>query len=395
MLQGRSIICFGGEDWWYHHPHSKNHLMRRFARAGNKVIFVNSISMGLAPMKSGDVLPRIKRKLKSYAKLARITEEGITVVSPAVVPFFGSAAAAATNRRLLTAQISSLAKRRGLTKPVLWIAIPTAIEVVGRLDESLVIYHVSDKYDANTMDHATDPALIRNLHERAIAAADLVFYSSRKLFDEVTTGSDKSHLLEQAVDFDHWSRLSEGKIEVAEAVAKIPQPRIGYFGAIEPWLIDQDLIKQASREHPDWHWVFVGNKSRGLEIENLPNVHFLSPVSYEELPHYAAGFDVCVLPWNTEVPFTSYGSAIKVREYLASGKPVVISPLPEYESMSDVLRIGRTREQFLKLVAEALSETGTELMRARQAAVKDGTWDARAEWVSGLIEEKLKNKSDE
>jgi glycosyltransferase involved in cell wall biosynthesis len=392
MLHGRSIICFGGEDWWYHHPHSKNHLMRRFARAGNLVIFVNSISMGLAPVKSGELLPRVKRKLKSYAKLARTTEEGITVVSPAVVPFFGSAAAAATNRRLLTAQISSLAKRRGLTKPILWIAIPTAVEVVGRLNESMVIYHVSDKYDANTMDHATDPALIRKLHERAIEAADLVFYSSRKLFDEVTTGRDKSYLLEQAVDFDHWSRLSRGEVAVAEAVAKIPQPHIGYFGAIEPWLIDQELIKQASQKRPDWHWVFIGNKSRGLEIEDLPNIHFLPPVSYEELPHYAAGFDVCVLPWNTEVPFTSYGSAIKVREYLASGKPVVISPLPEYESMSEALRIGRTRDEFLNLVEEALRETGSELMHARQAAVKDGTWDARAEWVSGMIEEKLNTK---
>ena len=52
---------------------------------------------------------------------------------------------------------------------------------------------------------------------------------------------------------------------------------------------------------------------------------------------------------------TSYGSAIKVREYLASGKPVVISPLPEYESMSEVLRIGRTREEFMRLVDEALA----------------------------------------
>ena len=193
MLHGASIICFGGEDWWYHHPHSKNHLMRRFARAGNKVIFVNSISMGLAPMKSGEVLPRIKRKLKSYAKLARTTDEGITVVSPAVVPFFGNRAAAATNRRLLTAQIASLAKRRGLTKPILWIAIPTAVPVVGRLNESLVIYHVSDKYDANTMDHATDPELIRTLHQQAIDAADLVLYSSRKLLAEATSGREKSH----------------------------------------------------------------------------------------------------------------------------------------------------------------------------------------------------------
>src|SRR5438067_3446605 len=246
MLHDVSIICFGGEDWWYHHPHSKNHLMRRFARAGNKVIFVNSISMGLASIKSKDLLPRITRKLKSYAKLARTTEEGVTVVSPAVVPFFGSRAATAANRSLLTTQISTLAKRRGLSNPILWIAIPTAVEVVGRLHERLVIYHVSDKYDANTMDHATDPALIRRLHERAIEAADLVFYSSRKLLAEAERGLEKSHLLEQAVDFDHWSTISRDEIRVAEAVARIPQPRVGYFGAIEPWLIDQELIRQAS-----------------------------------------------------------------------------------------------------------------------------------------------------
>lgn len=393
MLQGKSIICFGGEDWWYHHPHSKNHLMRRFARAGNKVIFVNSISMGLAPIKSGELLPRIRRKLKSYAKLARITDEGITVVSPAVVPFFGSRAAVATNRKLLTAQISSLAKRRGLTRPILWIAIPTAIEVAGRLNESLVIYHVSDKYDANTMDHATDPALIRALHERAIDAADLIFYSSRKLLAEAERGQEKSHLLEQAVDFERWSRINE--VPVAAAVQQIPRPRIGYFGAIEPWLVDQELIRKASQERPEWHWVFIGNKSRGLEIESLPNVHFLPPVPYDELPGYAAGFDVCVLPWNTEVPFTSYGSAIKVREYLATGKPVVISPLPEYESMSDVLRIARSREQFLELVDDALREEGSEKARARQDAVRSGTWDARAEWVSELIEATLSSARPE
>ena len=130
-----------------------------------------------------------------------------------------------------------------------------------------------------------------------------------------------------------------------------------------------------------------------MEIEELPNVHFLPAVSYDELPKYAAGFDICVLPWNTEVPFTSYGSAIKVREYLASGKPVVIAPLPEYESMNDVLRIGRSRDQFLQLVEEALQEEGGEAARQRQDAVRTGTWDARAEWVSDLIERTLLAKS--
>jgi len=389
MLHDQSIICFGGEDWWYHHPHSKNHLMRRFARAGNKVIFVNSISMGLASVKSKDLVPRISRKLKSYAKLARTTEEGITVVSPAVFPFFGSRVASATNRHLLTGQIATLARRRGLSNPILWIAIPTAVEVVGRLNESLIIYHVSDKYDANTMDHATDPAFIRKLHERAIGAADLIFYSSRKLLAEASRGRERSYLLEQAVDFDHWSRIADGDLRVAEEVRKITRPRLGYFGAIEPWLIDQELIKLASRTRPELNWVFIGNKSWGLEIESLPNVHFLPPVPYQELPNYAAGFDLCVLPWNTDVPFTSYGSAIKVREYLASGKPVVIAPLPEYESMSDVLRIARSRDQFLQLIDDALCEEGSDRARARQDAVRTGTWDARAEWVSDLIEQAL------
>ena len=393
MLHDHSIICFGGEDWWYHHPHSKAHLMRKFARAGNKVIFVNSISMGLPGLAHKDLLPRIRRKLGSYSKLARQTADGITVVSPASLPFFGSTAARKINRRLLGSQIKRLAQRRGLENPILWIAIPTAADMIGTLGESAVVYHVSDKYDANTMDHATDPTLIRRLHEQAIDAADLIFYSGRKLFTEATRGCERSHLLEQGVDFEHWRRVGEGNVEIADEIAKIPRPRLGYFGAIEPWLVDQELIKRASRERPEWHWIFIGNKSRGLDIEELPNVHFLPPVPYPDLPAYAAGFDVCVLPWETEQSFTSYGSAIKVREYLATGKPVVISPLPEYESMRDVLRIARTRDDFIRLVQEALHESDPAVGATRQAAVASGTWDARAEWVSELIESVLANKT--
>ncbi|MCA1594025.1 MAG: glycosyltransferase [Acidobacteria bacterium] len=388
------MICFGGEDWWYHHPHSKNHLMKRFARAGNRVIFVNSISMGLPSLAHKDLLPRVARKLRSYAKLARETEEGITVVSPASLPFFGSRALLWANRHLLAAQIRLLARRRGLTKPILWIAIPTAAGMVGQFDESLVIYQVSDKYDANTMDHATDPSAIRRLHERAIDSADIILYSGRKLLEEADRGRERSYLLEQAVDFDHWSRVGvEGALTVAPEVESIPRPRLGYFGAIETWLVDQELVRRAARERPRWQWVFIGNKSRGMEIENLPNVHFLPPVAYDELPRYAAGFDVCVLPWETEQAFTSYGSAIKVREYLATGKPVVISPLPEYEHLKDVLRIARSREDFMRLIEDALQETGTEAGRARQASMIGGTWDARAEWVSDLIVKKLEEKA--
>ncbi|MFN0277991.1 MAG: glycosyltransferase [Pyrinomonadaceae bacterium] len=405
MLKDRSIICFAGEDWWYHHPHSKNHLMRQFSRAGNKVIFVNSISMGLPSLANKDILPKIGRKLKSYAKLARTTDEGITVVSPATLPFYGNAATRKINQKLLELQIKLLAKKKGMTVPILWIAIPTAAELIGKMNESCVVYQVSDKYDANTEDHAVNPETIRRLHNHAIEHADIVLYSGRKLLAEAALGLEKSHLLEQAVDFDHWSRvlrpetgdrrqetgenisrLSSPVSSLPPEIAAIPHPRLGYFGAIEPWLIDQELIRRASKEHPEWHWIFIGNLARGTDLANLPNVHFFPPVSYNELPNYAAGFDVCVLPWETEHAFTSYGSAIKVREYLATGLPVVISPLPEYEHMSNVLRIARTRDQFLTLIQEALNETDPQLAINRQTAVRPGTWAARAEWVSNLIE---------
>ena len=393
MIQGHSIICFAGEDWWYHHPHSKYHLMRRFAKAGNKVIFVNSISMGLPSLANKDLFPRIARKLRSYARLARPTPEGVTVVSPAVIPFFGSRAARAANRRLLAQQIGRLARQKGMRRPILWIAIPTAAELIGQFDESLVIYQVSDKYDANMMDHATDAATIKRFHERAVDNADIIFYSGQKLLAEAERGRERSFLLEQAVDFEHWSQVGSGKLDIADEVARIPRPRLGYFGAIEPWLIDQELIKRAARERPAWQWIFIGNKSRGVEIEALPNTHFLPPVPYSDLPRYAAGFDVCVLPWDTAHSFTSYGSAIKVREYLATGLPVVISPLPEYESKKDVLRIARDHDAWFGLVEEALNEDDPAAVRARQSSVSSGTWDSRAEWVSELIESSLGRKS--
>lgn len=357
--------------------------MRQFARAGNKVIFVNSISMGLPSLANKDILPKIGRKLKSYVKLARTTDEGIMVVSPAAVPFYGNAATRKLNQKLLKLQIGLLAKKKGMIAPILWIAIPTAAELIGKMNESCVVYQVSDKYDANSEDHAVNPETIRRLHNYAIEYADIVLYSGRKLLSEATHGIEKSYLLEQAVDFEHWSQIAN--IKPADEIAAIPRPRLGYFGAIEPWLMDQELIKRASTERPDWHWIFIGNLARGTDLADLPNVHFFPPVPYNELPRYAAGFDVCVLPWETEHAFTSYGSAIKVREYLATGRPVVISPLPEYEPMSDVLRTARSRNEFIALIEDALNETDPELARKRQNAVRSGTWTARAEWVSTLI----------
>src|SRR5437764_14010216 len=116
----------------------------------------------------------------------------------------------------------------------------------------------------------------------------------------------------------------------------------------------------------------------------LPNVHFLGPKPYSELPRFVRRFSACVLPWRRDHSFTSYGSAIKVREYLATGKPVVISPLYEYLNTPGV-RIYRSTDEFIAAVERALRDDNQSDRLLRQSVVRDCTWDIRARQVGELI----------
>jgi glycosyltransferase involved in cell wall biosynthesis len=397
MLQDHSVICFAGEDWWYHHPHSKNHIMKRLARQ-NRVMFINSISMGLPSVRSRDFFAKIYRKLKSYLKFVRRSPEGIWVVTPIVTPFFSSTWGRWLNQWLLLIQLRLLMLFLGFQRPVLWIAIPTANDMVGKLQESLLVYQVSDKYEANSMDHATRSSLIRQLHESLLAQADIIYYSGKRLFQEAATQyphyQAKSLLLEQAVDFEHFASVTAGQLRPPAEIAKLPDPVLGYFGAIETWLVDQELVRYVSHQRPAWQWVFIGLKTRPLEIESLPNVHFLGSKNYYDLPTYAAKFSICVLPWVTNNEFVNYGSAIKVREYLATGKPVLITPLYEYEQLDGTLYIARSYDHFITLVEEALAQANDLTRRqTRQNTVKNSTWDVRTTEVSQLILQKLQEKA--
>jgi glycosyltransferase involved in cell wall biosynthesis len=364
--------------------------MKRLARAGNRVLFVNSISMGLPSLSNPDLFSKIKRKLLSYARYIRRTEDGIIVVSPLALPFYSSSLGRRLNQILLLIQLKLLMLAFDLADPVLWIAIPTAGQLAGRLGERALVYQVSDKYEANQMDHATSARVIHSMHLDLLSRADLIYYSGRRLYDEALSShpeaASRSRLLEQAVDFQHFSQaalMSESTIP--EDIKRIPSPRLGYFGAIEPWLVDQELIRYVASRRPNWQWVLMGLRAAPLGIEALPSVHYLGSRPYEVVPQYAAGFDVCVLPWVTDNEFVNYGSAIKVREYLATGKPVVITPLYEYEHLDGTLRIARSADDFIQKIEDALERDTPADRLARQRAVIDATWDARAESISGDI----------
>jgi len=381
-LEGESIVCFAGEDWWYHHPHSKNHLLKRYAMQ-NKVLFVNSITMGLPSISNPDFFLKIRRKLKSYMRWLRRVPEGLWVITPVNVPLYGSRMGRWLNRILLLAQVRLAMRVLKMSRPILWVAIPTAAEMAGCFREKILLYQVSDKYEAN-QDSALSAQVIRNYDRQLKEAADVVMYSGRKLFQEAT--EPNRFFLEQAVDFEHFSNLN---VPLAPELGGIPHPILGYFGTMD-YVMDTDLMEQVSRLRPEWHWVLLGLKSNLVKI-SAPNVHFLGSKPYRDLPRYVRHFDVCVLPWRQKNVFTSYGSAIKVREYLATGKPVVISPLYEYLNTPG-LRIYRSTEEFISHIESALGSDTVELAAQRQAVVRDCTWDARARQLAALIDSVLRGR---
>src|SRR5712664_2094171 len=371
-LSGQSIVCFAGEDWWYHHPHSKNHLLKRLAKH-NRVLFVNSITMGLPSISSPDYFQKILRKLRSYLRWLRKAPEGLWVMTPINVPLYGSAAMRALNRLLLTLQLRLVMLILNLRDPIVWVAIPTAADVVSLLGAKLLVYQVSDKYDFNE-DSALSRDVIRDMDARLKQRAAVVMYSGRKLYEEAETRH--RYFLEQAVDYERFANLPP---ETPPDIAAIPRPVLGYVGGVDWYTMDGPLIEYVARMRPDWHWVFIGSKSNVVQL-SAPNIHFLGPKPYSELPRYYRHIDVCVLPWDQKNAFTSYGSAIKVREYLATGKPVVISPLYEY-LQTPGLRIYRSIDEFMLLVAEALACDTTVDRQVRQDAVRNCTWDVRAREV--------------
>jgi glycosyltransferase involved in cell wall biosynthesis len=381
-LEGESIVCFAGEDWWYHHPHSKNHLLKRYARQ-NTVLFVNSISMGLPSMANPDFYLKIRRKLKSYMRWLRKVPEGLWVMTPVNLPLYGSRIGRWLNRILLVGQLRLAMLLLGISRPILWIAIPTAAEMAGRLGEKLLLYQVSDKYEANE-DSALSPQVIRRYDSELKQAADVVLYSGRKLFHEAT--EPNRFFLEQAVDFEHFSSLDGAS---APELDGIPHPILGYFGAMD-YVMDTELMAEVARLRPGWHWVLIGLKSNLVKIA-APNIHFLGSKQYGELPRFIRLFDVCVLPWRESNPFTSYGSAIKVREYLATGKPVVMAPLYEY-LQTPGLRFYRGTKEFIAQIEAALAEDTPSRAAQRQAVVKDGTWDERARQLAALINSLLRGQ---
>jgi len=255
---------------------------------------------------------------------------------------------------------------------------------VGAAAEDLVVYYCTDNHSALP---DVDSVAITKMDEELTRRADQVFVSSATLLEKKRELNPHVEHAPHGVDVQMFQQASDPDFKEAEAVRGLSRPVIGFFGLIEAW-IDLDLIAFLARSRPAWTFLMIGRLAVDPgELGTLPNVTFTGPQPYEMLPRWAKAFDVAIIPYRLTYQVLN-AAPLKLREYLATGKPVVAVSTPDIDQFADCVRIARDQETFLNEIEGALRGDSTEAQRKRLAAVGDMSWDARAEKVFQIVEKR-------
>lgn len=384
--QPPGYICFSGVDYWYHNrAHSDIQLMRNVA-ADRTVLFVNSIGMRMpVPGRSTQPLRRIARKARSVAKLVRrpISDRPtFYVMTPLIVPLYGSARGRALNARLVRAQVRAVARVIGIRQAAVVVTIPTAWDVVSTMPRQSLLVNRSDRYSSFP---EADRLLMEEFEHQLLRHADHVLYASHALQSEEATRTDgRAFFLDHGVDLEHFRpRPVDSE---PDDLASIPHPRIGFFGSLDDYLVDFDLLERVARDVPEAHLVLIGDATCSMRrFEALPNVHWLGFRPYDEIPRYGSGFDVALMPW-LQNEWIQSCNPIKLKEYLALGLPTVSIDFPEVRRYGGMISIAADADAFVAEIRGALFGHDPLSASDRRAAVAGASWQERARDLVALAE---------
>lgn len=380
------VVCFSAQDWWYHNQsHSDFQLMRRVART-RKVLVVNSIGMRMPlPGRSTQVTRRILRKLRSVARLVRRPLPEVPnfyVMSPLPLPFYSRPWLRRLGAGLVRVQVRTVAAVLGMRDPVIVTTLPTAWDVVRPMRRRALVFNRSDRHSEFP---ESDRATIEVLEQDLMRGADHVLYVSRALMaEERQFTGDRAHFLDHGVDLEHFRpRLPE---DLPPDLAAIPGPRVGFFGALDDYLVDFDLIERVAAELPSVSVVLIGTANGNLErLTKYQNVHYLGFRPYQDIPAYGSSFDVALMPW-LDIPWIQHSNPIKLKEYLALGLPIVSTAFAEIEHYRDRVRVGTDHAEFVELVRLTLADGGLCDPTLLRRSVLGASWDARTEKLLALVE---------
>ena len=284
--------------------------------------------------------------------------------------------------------VAELAGELEGTMLVAWLYTPLALPLAQALGPSTIVY---DCMDELSLFLGAPPELLSR-EAALLECSDLMFTGGPSLYRAKQTRHPNVHCFPSSVDADHFRAARAGQpsaLPEPEDQAKIPRPRLGFYGVIDE-RVDLPLLDYIAESRPEWHVVLVGPVVK-IDPATLPqrsNIHHLGQRSYQELPGYLAGWDVCLLPFARN-DATRFISPTKTLEYMAAERPIVSTPITDVaEPYGDIVYLGDTPAAFLAACDAALGETRDERERrtSRMRQVLAGTsWDVTVRAMEKLL----------
>lgn len=386
------VICFGDSDWWYHNRgHYDMQMMRRMARHV-PVLYINSIGVRMPSVREGGMFfRRVRRKIRSLRRGMVTVEPNFTVFSPFVAP---GPIGMYCSKPLLRLQIRWAAARLGIRRPLLWVACPSAANIVEQLDPAGMIYQRTDAYETLP---GVDEEMIRRLDRRMKLAADITLFCSSYVLDREEADCRNPLFVDHGVDFEWFA--AAGRIPACEppaeacirgngqgvahcmqgcrlacGVRRLAGPRVGFVGGIDSHTFDPALFRRVAEQLPDVNFILVGACSLPEGWCRAPNVWQLGQQPYERVADYMAACDVLIMPWNRS-DWIRACNPVKLKEYLAVGRPVVTTHFEELRRYDGLVQIAEDAESFAAHIRRALSHPpAADRLRER---VRHETWQAK------------------
>ncbi|MDQ3813140.1 MAG: glycosyltransferase [Armatimonadota bacterium] len=258
--------------------------------------------------------------------------------------------------------------------PVQWFYDPMAtVAFAGKMNETAIVYDCMDELSQ----FKGAPAELINRERFLLSLADVVFTGGRKMYESKSRYNRNCHFYGCGVDVQHFGKARASQTVVPADIADLPKPVLGYFGVVDERM-DYELLAKLAEANPQWSIVMVGPRCKVEESElpQRPNIHWLGGRNYADLPAYAKGFDMCMMPFALNAA-TEYINPTKALEYMATGKPIVSSAVPDVVSnFSQVVKVASGHEEFIALCQAAIAQLDQVAVERGQKMAEANTWDA-------------------
>ncbi len=376
----RPTILFFGNDWFADNRTSSHHLARQFSKYF-RVFYVDS--PGIRNMKgSKRDLIRMVKKVMRFLRGAEEVAPNLKVVTFLQVPLHGIPWVSRLNQVFLRLTARWLMWKEGIRDPIAWFHLPHMATLLGTLGECLSVYYCTDDHQAYP---GVNAERIRQMDGLLCRNVDLLFCVSEPLLAKKRQFNPTAMLSPHGVDVHHFQLAQSPTTKIPEEISSISAPIVGYFGLVGGWLA-LDLLKYLAEQRPQWNFVLIGRVTDPERTPTAKNLHFLGSRPYSELPRYGKAFSVAIIPYAFESDWTYYANPLKLKEYLALGKPVVATSTPEIDKYADVVEIAKSPEEFLQAIDKVLSREDTEQrIQTRLSKVSSQSWEARAELLKQTL----------